>query len=252
MKRIAAFLIALILVFTGCSLAGEESIVGVWKVNKYITGSDVKMNVGSSNPVHLFEFTAQGTVLHHSSKTWRYTAEADAISVTQYTRWGFLTKSAQKPIRCSYRILSDRLMLKGYLGQEKWQLFNRVSGSDGLVGVWAFEGLFNDDELENFLNDAEGCGTEKPSLEGTPFEDILNYTLEFKGNGRMIDTSSWELIKYRFVGDNTIMLASTFDETTDLLLDCRLEGDMLILTLTDEESNGEPVTMQLYLEREEE
>ncbi len=70
MKRIAAFLLALMLVFTGCSLSEEESIEGVWKMNSNINGSDVKTSVGISSSVSLFEFTAQGTVLHHRSKTW--------------------------------------------------------------------------------------------------------------------------------------------------------------------------------------
>ena len=95
-----------------------------------------------------------------------------------------------------------------------------------------------------FLNDPESYESTE-----TSFGDVLSYTLEFTATGKMVDTMTYELIRYKAVDGNTIMLINENGEPTDIVLNFHFEKGQLVLSMIDEPDNGEKSTVQLFLKR---
>lgn len=247
MKRIAALLLTIIIGFGLMAFGEEDSLIGVWKINKYVNNSQILPGSSISSGSSLFEFTSEGTILHHGSGTWHYDSTEDMILISPYSLFSlldFILPSDREPVQYDYRIYEGRLIIKGYLASNRWQLFDKITGTEGLVGIWKFAGFFDEEELPAFLNDPESYESTE-----TSFGDALSYTLEFTATGKMVDTKTYELIRYKAVDGNTIMLINENGEPTDIVLNFHFEKGQLVLSMIDEPDNGEKSTVQLFLKR---
>ncbi len=246
MKKTIVSILALAMCFCMLALGEADSLVGVWKIDKYTDDLKTLTGSGAFSGSDLFEFTPQGTILHHSSDNWRYDSTEDTIlvSVTPYSPLDFLFKSDREPVRCDYMILEGRLIIKGYLAQNKWQLFDKTTETEGLVGIWRFAGIFGEEGLPVFLNAPGSYVSGQASFSGD-----VSYTLEFTARGKLIDTKTFELCKYKAVDGNRIILINNDEEPADLILDFRFEKETLVISLTDKVDGIEEFKTELFLKR---